>query len=372
MEKLKFKSVLTDGRYSKDFCLPDYLRENGKFSREKTLKEIVREEYGEIDETGVRITVSDVTDEKFDDDYGYFFCKKAKHTALRFSLEKDGKSASFIADLFVPTKKQSCNFVVHLDFMKYLPTKYCPVEELMDGGIAVAHLYYKEISTDDGDFSSGIAPLFCDRSDKYGTGKLSLWAYAAKIVGEYLIKEGFTGKEKLYVAGHSRLGKTALLAAAKYEIFAGCMVNCSGCSGAAISRGKRGETIKVITEVFPFWFTPNFKKYAEKESEMPFDQHYLMASVAPRKVFVVVASEDDWADTDSQYLCAEAASEAYEELGLTGLKAVDKALEVGEKSVGGKIAFFVRDGVHFFSREDWAFYLGCIGMLEVNERKKTE
>ena len=32
---------------------------------------------------------------------------------------------------------------------------------------------------------------------------------------------------------------------------------------------------------------------AEKENEMPFDQHYLMASVAPRKVFIVAASDDD-------------------------------------------------------------------------------
>ena len=145
----------------------------------------------------------------------------------------------------------------------------------------------------------------------------------------------------MYVAGHSRLGKTALLTVAKYDIFAGCMVNCSGCCGTAISRDKHGETIKVITDVFPFWFTPNFKKYAEKEYEMPFDQHYLMASVAPRKVFIVAASEDDWADTDAQYLCAEAASEAY-------------------KEVGGEIAFFIREGVHFFSREDWAFYLECL------------
>ena len=138
------------------------------------------------------------------------------------------------------------------------------------------------------------------------------------------------------------------------------MVNCSGCCGAAISRDKHGETIKVITDVFPYWFTPNYKKYAEKEYEMPFDQHYLMASVAPRKVFVVAASEDDWADTDAQYLCAEAASEAYKELGLTGLKPANKPLEIGEKNTGGEIAFFVRGGVHFFSREDWAFYLDCL------------
>ena len=129
------------------------------------------------------------------------------------------------------------------------------------------------------------------------------------------------------------------------------------CNGAAISRDKHGETIKVITDVFPFWFTPNFKKYAEKEYEMPFDQHYLMASVAPRKVFVVAASEDDWADTDAQYLCAEADSEAYKELGLIGLNPAKKPLEVGEKNTGGEIAFFVRDGVHFFSRRIGRFIL---------------
>ena len=151
-----------------------------------------------------------------------------------------------------------------------------------------------------------------------------------------------------------------LLAAAKYSIFAGCMVNCSGCSGAAISREKHGETIKDIVDVFPFWFTPNYRKYSEKGNEMPFDQHYLMAAVAPRKVMIVAASEDEWADTDAQYLCAEAASAAYKDFGLTGLCERGKMLEIGEMNVGGEISFFVRKGVHFFSREDWAFYLDCL------------
>ena len=230
----------------------------------------------------------------------------------------------------------------------------------MDGGVAIAHLYYKEISTDDGNFDSGIAPLFCDRTQKFSAGKLALWAYAAKITGEYLVNNGYAAKERLYVAGHSRLGKTALLAAARYEIFAGCMVNCSGCCGAAVSRGKGGENLKIITDVFPYWFTPNLKKYAGKEYEMPFDQHYLMAAVAPRKVMIVAANEDEWADTDAQYLCAEAASAAYEELGFTGLKLLEKPLETGEKNVGGEISFFIRKGVHFFSREDWEFYLNCL------------
>ena len=41
-------------------------------------------------------------------------------------------------------------------------------------------------------------------------------------------------------------------------------------------------------------------------------------------------------------------------------KFVNTPLAAGEKNVGGEIAFFIRDGVHFFSREDWAFYIECL------------
>ncbi|MFR6640887.1 MAG: hypothetical protein ACLUSP_05860 [Christensenellales bacterium] len=140
----------------------------------------------------------------------------------------------------------------------------------------------------------------------------------------------------------------------------GCFVNCSGCSGAAISRGKQGETIRKINDVFGYWFTENYKKYNDREYEMPFDQHFLAASVFPRKLFVVAASKDDWADTDAQYLCAEAASTVYEESGSVGLSRLVKPLEVGEKNDKGNIKFFVRDGVHYFSREDWNFYIDCL------------
>lgn len=362
MKNLKFDSVLFGTRYDKNLALPDFVRdENGKFDREKTLAVIMKEEYGVIDETGLKVTVKDVTNEKFDTDYGYFFCDKAKHSALEFTLEKNGKSAAFVCDLFLPKKKTDYETVVQLDFLKTLPTKYCPVEELMDGGIAIAHLYYKEISTDDNDFTTGIAPVLVDRSEPFAAGKIALWSFAASLVGRYLLGSGITTKDKLYVAGHSRLGKTSLVTAARDDNFAGCMVNCSGCCGAAISRDKCGETIEKIIDVFPYWFTPHFNAtYRNDENAMPFDQHYLEAAVAPRKIFVVAASEDDWADTDAQYLCSEAASEAYKEFGLTGLYPMKKRPEIGEKNDKGEIKFFHRGGVHFFSREDWQFYLGCL------------
>ena len=104
MENLKFKSVLIGNRYAENFTLPDFAREDGKFSRKKTLGAIMREEYGVIDETGVKITVKVVTDKNFDNVRGYFFCGKSKHTALEFTVEKNGRRSSRICSFLRASK----------------------------------------------------------------------------------------------------------------------------------------------------------------------------------------------------------------------------------------------------------------------------
>lgn len=358
---LQFNSSLIGTRYPSDFTLPDFPRDrDGAFDRKKALEILMQYEYGVVTDGGITLRVTDVTDDDTDAKFGYSFCGKATHTALRFTFSRGQTTSEFTVDVFVPANVKAPTTVLQLDFVKRLPTKYCPVEELLDRGVAIAHVDYAEITADNNDFSDGLAKLLCDRSQPQSAGKIAVWAYAAGQVGKYLLQNGFAYENALYVAGHSRLGKTALLACAQYESFAGCFVNCSGCCGAAISRAKRGETVAKINEVFGYWFAPRFAVYSHKENDMPFDQHFLIAAVAPRKVCIVTASEDAWADTDAQYLCAEAASVVYAEQGVTGLCLEHTQIAEGEKNDGGTIAFFKRKGPHYFSREDWNFYLDCL------------
>ena len=167
-------------------------------------------------------------------------------------------------------------------------------------------------------------------------------------------------KGNLYVSGHSRLGKTALLTAALDTSFAGAHSNNSGCSGVAISREKDGETIKIICNLFPYWFAPCYQNYADREVEMPFDQHYLTALVAPRLLSVATAERDRWADTEAQYLSLEAASVIYEKHGLVGLDHSFGLMTTGMENSAGQICLSMREGPHYFSRDDWNFFLDVI------------
>ena len=93
---------------------------------------------------------------------------------------------------------------------------------------------------------------------------------------------------------------------------------------------------------------------------MPFDQHYLGALVAPRKLCIVTAEKDTWADTDAQFLACLAASPAWECDGKKGFVCPDRLPQPGDFFREGEIAFHLREGTHFFSRDDWRRYLDLI------------
>ena len=70
----------------------------------------------------------------------------------------------------------------------------------------------------------------------------------------------------------------------------------SGRCGAAQLRGKHGENMASINLLMHYWFAPAFGKYVGREQELPFDQHTVLALVAPRILHVASGSTDFWAD----------------------------------------------------------------------------
>ena len=103
------------------------------------------------------------------------------------------------------------------------------------------------------------------------------------------------------MVGHSRLGKTALLAGAFDERIALVIPHQAGCGGSAPSRGKVGESVKQINNGFPHWFNGAFKEFNDQPDRLPFDQNCLVALVAPRPVLFSNAVEDTWANPEGQF-----------------------------------------------------------------------
>lgn len=290
------------------------------------------------------------------------FAGKAVHSLIDIKFDTPKGEFSFPINLIVPKKNTPSPLFLHIAFRPDVPDRYFPTEEIIDGGFAAASFCYHDVSPDiDDGFEGGLCGMYAANSRKNDEwGKISVWAWAAQRVMDYLQTLKEIDSRRIAVVGHSRLGKTALWCAAQDERFFMGISNCSGCSGAAITRNKKGENVKAITDRFGYWFCENYKKYRDNEKEMPFDQHFLISAIAPRLAYVTSAVEDEWADPESEFLGCAAAQSAYQLLGLRGLVTEDQLPKPGTKLHQGEIGYHLREGTHFFSRYDWQCFMEYI------------
>lgn len=319
------------------------------FSREGLLTLLCREEYGELPPQPKSLEAEILGEEN------NFCAGKAALKTVKLTAALEAGSFSFPISAMIPNSPGPHPFFVLLNFRGSVPDRYYPAEEICDRGYAVVMLHYLDISPDSADTPSWSLGALIPEAER--PGKLALWAWAASRALDWAVSEPSLDARHAAVIGHSRLGKTALLCGASDPRFAAVISNDSGCSGAAVSRGKIGEQIADITERFPFWFCRNYQQYAGREAELPFDQHYLLAAIAPRLLLVGSAAEDSWADPASEYLACAAAGAAWEKLGKAGFVHPDRLPQAGDVFHEGSIGYHLRSGAHYLSREDWNRYM---------------
>lgn len=236
---------------------------------------------------------------------------------------------------------------------------YWSVPEIIASGRAAAAFYASHAQRDDRiQFPSGLTALFQDSGEARlpdGWGTLGVWAFAASCMVDVLEKHPKVDAEKISIGGHSRGGKAALWCAAQDERIHAVLVNNSGCTGAAVSRGKRGEVPASIYAFFPHWFCPNYSQYGWREEEMPFDQHMLVAAVAPRLCYITSGSTDGWSDPNAEWLGAVEGSTAWKLFGDPGLSGSLPA--PGTSVTESRIGYHLREGGHDLNTWDWQNFL---------------
>lgn len=293
---------------------------------------------------------------------GYAGAKANVHRVnIKTSLE-GGKEFAFNVYLAVPTGKGKFPFVIFPNFGAEIPNRFYPAEEIIDRGFAVLSFDFEEVTSDDDDMENGLSGILYSGKEKTATspGKISMWAWAIHRVMDFACSQDYLDVECSAVCGHSRLGKTALLAAATDKRIKFAYSNNSGSCGAALSRGNKGETIQRIWKYLSFFFCENFKKHLADEYKMPFDQHYLAASIVPRFVYVASADKDPCADPLSEVLGCVAIGSEYEKCGKKGFIYDDKIPEAGCVFDEGSVGYHLRQGTHYLTDEDWNKFLNFV------------
>ncbi len=234
---------------------------------------------------------------------------------------------------------------------------FWPAEMIIDEGYAIAAFQVNDAAPDNKKlYKNGVLQLYPEllNADN-GMKAIGAWAWAASRVMDYFEKDVAIDAKKVAVVGHSRGGKTSLLAAAEDTRFAMCIANNSGNTGAALSRRIFGETVSIINTSFPHWFNDNYKKYNDKEHLLPVDQHMLIALIAPRPVYITSASEDLWADPKGMFLALKSAEPVYSLYGIKfGLPEEFPALYGIYRS---QVAYHDREGKHDLTEYDWAYFV---------------
>lgn len=155
----------------------------------------------------------------------------------------------------------------------------------------------------------------------YECNQLEWWAYAAVRCVDLLYTLDNVDKSKIAVAGHSRAGKAALIAAVMDERINAIIVSHPGTGAGTFNLWRYagdkfgGETLENSTRRFPYWNNPRMRFFIGRENKLPFDSHFLLALVAPRPCLLLTGEHDVVGEAWGDQQCYLMVKKVYQLLG---------------------------------------------------------
>ena len=300
-----------------------------------------------------------------------------KRVAISFQLRD--MPFTFHLTLFIPNQRKGRSPVFlqlnHRNINNTDPTRktisdFWPAEYVIERGYAIAAINVAaEVEPDRPNATTGIRIFYrqhYSKPEELTWGALSAWAWAGSRAVDYFETDPDIDAARVAVIGHSRSGKTALWAGANDTRIALTCSNCSGEGGPALSRRMFGENISNLNTRFGYWFSGKYANYSDNEDSMPFDQHMVVALVAPRGYHGADATEDLWADPKGSWLSLVAASKVWVMYG-NARPMKEKMPLVNDLLVNGPLAYHLREGGHNLEKYDWKLYLDHADVLFKNK-----
>jgi len=196
-----------------------------------------------------------------------------------------------------------------------------------------------------------------DPNRQDNTTALGAWAWALSRGLDLAERIPEIDATKAVVTGCSRLGKAALIAAARDTRFAVCVPNQTGGGGVTLAKRDFGENVSTENRSFTHWYCPAYAKYAkDPHLTLTFDQHLFIACIAPRAL-LVEGFDNDWYDPEGEYLSLRAASPVWELLHGEGLPKGTYPDSFDTSAIGTGLGYVHRKQNHGISAYDWTWTL---------------
>lgn len=153
----------------------------------------------------------------------------------------------------------------------------------------------------------------------YDFTRLMRRAYGASRAVDYLFTLPYVDKDKIGITGHSRNGKTSLMAAAFDERIAACIPSSAG-TGAEVpwrynSHKYDVEDIALLSCAQPAWLHPRLRFFIGREHKLPVDQNFFMALIAPRGLMLSTATHETSSNIFGMEKAYHSVGEVYRFLG---------------------------------------------------------
>ncbi|MCQ2107807.1 MAG: hypothetical protein MJZ05_03480 [Fibrobacter sp.] len=168
--------------------------------------------------------------------------------------------------------------------------------------------------------------------DIYGSnasaGTIMAWAWGVSRLIDALEKTPEAGIDvkHLGITGCSRWGKGSLAAGAFDSRIALVIPQESGSGGASlwrvgaqVNKQKGKQFVQGLNSAGSEgnWMKTTFKNYDGRENTLPFDQHMLVAMVAPRPLLIIDNAGQEWLGEVPSNYCGQASKEVFDALGVS-------------------------------------------------------
>ena len=217
-----------------------------------------------------------------------------------------------------------------------------PIETIIARGYGFAAMYPSQAVPDAARLGDTVLDDMYPEDDR--PGALASWAGLFAVAAQQIELEH--GPRPVVAYGHSRFGKTSLLAGAYLDAVDAVIAHQSGTLGASRLTDETGEPLDALVGNYPHWGNKRLRTYAETPSALPVGPEDLLAAIAPKPVLLGNAKRDTWSDPLGAFASAQAA---------WGSRFA--TAQPGEFRPGDAVAFWQRPGTHGVVKEDWEAFL---------------